>query len=375
MKDPRLVKLVKNLLEYAIELKPGEKLYLEIRGFPTLDLAKELIVQCTQKGGIPFWYYNDESVLRHWLLNATEEQMKEFGKFHLEIMKSVDAYLGLRGSENFFDLSDIPEEKMKLYQLHYFKPVHLEERVKRKKWCVLRYPSNSFAQMAEMSTEQFEDFFYKVCNLDYSQMSKGMDLLVELLKKTDMVRIVGPGTDLKLSIKEMPWVKCDGKINIPDGELFSAPIKNSVNGHISFNTPSLYDGVAYDGVRLEFESGKIVKSTCKNNPERLEKILNTDEGARYVGEFSFGLNPGIKKPMKDILFDEKISGSIHLTPGNCYDEANNDNKSAIHWDLVLIQTKEYGGGEIYFDDKLIRKEGKFIIPELEKAFSEEGLGL
>jgi aminopeptidase len=375
MRDPRLVKLAKNLLGYALEIKPGEKLYLEIKGIPTLELAKELISQCTQKGGIPYWFYNDESVLRQWLLNATEEQMKKFGEFHLEIMKSVDAYLGLRGSDNFFDLADIPDEKMKWYQLHFMKPVHFEERVKRKKWCVLRYPTNSFAQMAEMSQEQFEDFFYKVCNLDYFKMSQGMDGLVDLMKKTDKVRIVGPGTDLNFSIKGMPSVKCVGKINIPDGELFTAPIKSSVNGQITFNTPSLYDGVAYDGVKLEFENGKIIKSTCRNNPEKLEKILNTDEGARYVGEFSLGLNPGIKNPMKDILFDEKIAGSIHLTPGNCYDEANNDNKSAIHWDLVLIQTKEYGGGEIYFDDKLIRKDGKFTNPEIEKAFSEEVLGI
>jgi aminopeptidase len=204
-------------------------------------------------------------------------------------------------------------------------------------------------------------------------MSKAMDPLSELMGLTDKVRLVGPGTDLSFSIKGIPNKKCDGKLNVPDGEVFTAPVKTSVNGHISFNTPSIHDGVLYDGVRFEFKDGKIVDAKATVNQGKMIKLLDTDEGARYIGEFSFGIHPGIKKPMKDTLFDEKIFGSIHLTPGNAYDEADNGNKSAIHWDLVLIQTKEYGGGEIYFDDVLIRKDGIFVHPKLKNALSEEAL--
>ena len=373
MKDERMVRLAKILVDYSIDLKPQEIVYIEIRGEETWNLAKELIVQVAEKGGIPYWFYNDDSILRKWLLNSTEEQLVQFGKFHLLIMKLVNAYISLRGSDNPFDLSDVPEEKMNWYQRHFYKPVHGEERVKNKKWCVLRYPSNSMAQLAQTSKEDFEDFYYKVCTLDYSKMSLAMDPLVALMKNTDKVRIVGEGTDLVFSIKGIPAIKCDGKLNIPDGEVFTAPVKTSVNGHVTFNIPQFYEGVVYENVSLEFQDGKIIKSFCSNNEKRLGQILNTDEGASYIGEFALGMNPYIKKPMRETLFDEKIFGSIHLTPGACYDEADNGNKSAIHFDLVLIQTGEYGGGEIYFNDRLIRKDGIFVHPDLKDKLSEEAL--
>ncbi len=373
MKDQRMVTLAKNLVNYSLELKPGERVWIESRGFPVLEMTKEMITQVTKKGAIPFWYYNDDSLTRRWLLDCNEAQLKSFTEFHLAMMKSVQAFVSFRGSDNAFDFGDIPEEKMKQYMTIYYKPVHLEERVKHKKWVVLRYPTNSFAQLAETSQEAFEDFYFEVCNLDYSKMSKAMDPLGELMSRTDRVRLTGPGTDLSFSIKGIPNVKCDGKLNIPDGELFTAPVKNSINGQITFNTPSLHDGVIYDGIWFKFKDGKIVDAKATVNQAKMIKLLDTDEGARYVGEFSFGIHPGIKKPMKDTLFDEKIFGSIHLTPGNAYDEADNGNKSAIHWDLVLIQTKEYGGGEIYFDDILIRKDGIFVHPKLKDVLSEKAL--
>jgi aminopeptidase len=193
------------------------------------------------------------------------------------------------------------------------------------------------------------------------------------MNATDKVRIKSPGTDLTFSIKDIPCVKCDGTRNIPDGEVYTAPVRESLNGTITYNTPSLYDGVVYNKIALTFENGKIIKATAEANAEKLNQILDTDEGARYVGEFAVGLNPFILHPMKDTLFDEKIAGSIHLTPGQCYDEAPNGNQSAIHWDLVLIQRSDYGGGEIWFDDKLIRKDGIFTDPKLEKAFSADNL--
>ncbi len=373
MKDKRNEILARNLIDYSVKLQPGEILYLESKGVPTLELSKEIIKYATQKGGVPFWYYNDESLTRQFLMNATEEQMKKLADFHLSMMKMASAYLGLRGSENPFDLADIDSKQLEKFQKIFNKPVHLEERVKNTKWCVLRFPNNAMAQLAETSQEKFEDFYYDVCNLNYAKMSKAMDPLVELVDKTDAVQIKGPGTDLTFSIKGIPVVKCDGTRNIPDGEVYTAPVRESVNGTITYNTPSLKDGYVFNDISLEFKGGKIIKATSSSFEDKLNETLDTDENARYIGEFAIGVNPFVLHPMKDTLFDEKIRGSIHLTPGCCYDEAPNGNVSAIHWDLVLIQRKDYGGGEMYFDGKLIRKDGIFTDPALEKAFSEENL--
>ena len=372
MKDPRNTTLAKNLIDYSVDLKPGEIVYIEVKGLAALDLGRELVRYATEKGGIPFWYYNDESILRHFIRTATVEQFKTLGDYHLEMMKRASAYIGIRGSENSFDLADIDRDQMEKYQKIFYKPVHLEERVKRTKWVVMRYPNSAMAQLAETSQEKFEDFYYNVCNLNYARMSKAMDPLVELMNKTDRVHIKGPGTDLTFSIKDIPNVKCDGTRNIPDGEVYTAPVRDSINGTIAYNTPSLYEGTVYNDIKFTFENGKIIKATC-DNEEKMNKILDTDESGRYIGEFAIGLNPFVLEPMKDTLFDEKIRGSFHLTPGCSYDEAPNGNVSAIHWDLVLIQRKEYGGGEIWFDDQLIRKDGVFTDPALEKAFSEENL--
>jgi aminopeptidase len=374
MKDKRNAVLARNLLDYSVKLQPGEILYLEIKGVQTLELGKEIMKYATEKGGVTFWFYNDESLSRQFIMGASDEQMKKLADVHLEIMKKASCYLGLRGSDNPFDLADVDLEQMKRFQTIFYKPVHLEERVKRTKWCVLRFPNNAMSQLAETSQEKFEDFYYNVCNLNYAKMSRAMDPLVELVDKTDMVKIRGSGTDLTFSIKGIPVVKCDGLRNIPDGEVYTAPVRDSINGTIAYNTPSLHEGVVYNNITLTFKDGKIIKATAAAFEDRLNKILDTDENARFVGEFSLGVNPFILHPMKDTLFDEKIRGSIHLTPGCCYDEAPNGNVSAIHWDLVLIQRKEYGGGEIYFDDVLIRKDGIFTDSALEHSFSEENLG-
>jgi len=373
MKDPRNKVLAKQLLDYSVELKKGEIIYVEIKGKETLDLGQDIIRLATERGATPFWYYNDESLLRQFTRSAGDDQFKKAAELHLELMTRADAYIGLRGSDNPFDMADIPGEQIDKQNSLFYKPVHLEERVKRTRWVVLRYPNNAMAQLAETSWEKFADFYYEVCCADYAKMSKAQDDLFALMDKTDKVEIKGPGTDLTFSLKGISCVKCDGKRNIPDGEVYTAPVRDSVNGTISYNTPSLYQGTVFNNISLTFENGKIVKATCDNDDAKLEKIFNTDEGARYVGEFAIGVNPFIKHPMKDTLFDEKIAGSFHFTPGQCYDEAPNGNQSAIHWDLVLIQRKEYGGGEIWFDGKLIRKDGVFTDPALEKSFSADNL--
>jgi aminopeptidase len=199
--------------------------------------------------------------------------------------------------------------------------------------------------------------------MDYARMARAMTPLAKLMQRTDRVHLKGPGTDLTFSIKGIGAKKCEGTRNIPDGEVFSCPAKFSGNGTIQFNTPTLYSGTKFENVRLELKDGKIVNATA-NNTKRLNEILDTDAGARYIGEFSLGFNPYILNPMCDILFDEKIAGSLHFTPGQAYEDCGNGNKSAIHWDMVLIQRPEWGGGEVWFDGKLIRKDGKFLPKEL-----------
>jgi aminopeptidase len=373
MKDKRHSILATQLVDFSITLQRGETLYLEIKGKDTLDLAKQVVRVATERGGAVFWYYNDESLSRHWIKHASEAQFSRQAELHLELMKQADCYISLRGSDNPFDTADIDPTQTEKFQRLFYKPVHLEERVKRTRWVVLRYPNNAMAQLAETSQEAFEDFYFDVCCADYAKMDKSQDKLQALMNATDKVRLVSPGTDLSFSIKGIPAVKCSGKRNIPDGEVYTAPVRDSVNGTIRFNTPSLYNGSIFNNLTLTFERGKIVKSSCEGDATKLEKIFNTDEGARYVGEFAVGVNPFILHPMKDTLFDEKIAGSIHFTPGQCYDEAYNGNQSSIHWDNVLIQRPEYGGGEMWFDGKLVRKDGIFTDPELEKSFSKENL--
>jgi aminopeptidase len=363
MRDPRLQELARNLVGYSIDLLHGENVLIEMYGSER-ELVKCIIEEVAAKGGHPYVELIDRSVQRAMLMNASQELIEAWAEHDLNRMKKMQAYIGIRAYDNVNDMSDVPEEQMRLYESLYRKPVHSEQRVKHTKWVVLRYPNASMAQLANMSTEAFEDFYFDVCNLDYSKMDRAQDPLAALMKRTDKVRIVSLGTDLTFSIKNIGAEKCSGQKNIPDGEVYSAPVRDSVNGTIAYNSPSIYSGISFENIKFRFENGKIVEATS-NDTKRLNEILDMDEGARYIGEFAIGFNPFILNPMKDILFDEKIAGSLHFTPGQAYEETDNGNRSAVHWDLVLIQRPEFGGGEIYFDDVLIRKDGIFVIEELE----------
>lgn len=363
MIDLRINKLAKGLVNYSVELKKGEKCLIEAFGIDSA-LVKALVNEVYLAGGYPFVQLRDSSVTRAIIGGASKESIELMSKYDSFIMQEMDAYIGIRGGDNCFELCDVDGAKNALYQNIYSKTVHSDIRVNKTKWVVLRYPNPSMAQLAGMSTEAFEDYYFNVCTLDYKKMDIAMDSLKELMEKTDKVRLKAKDTDISFSIKGMPAIKCSGSRNIPDGEIFTAPIKDSVNGVITYNAPSIKDGHKFENVRLEFKDGKIINATA-NYTEKLNEILNIDEGARYIGEFSFGVNPYIDKPIGDILFDEKISGSIHFTPGSCYEECDNGNESALHWDLVLIMTENYGGGEIYFDDVLIRKDGLFTLDSLQ----------
>lgn len=363
MLDSRAKKLASLLVDYSCKVSPGENVLLEAVDIPHAFTA-ELVQAIARAGGRPYVLLKSVAVNRSLMMAGSEEQWQRIADLERAQMEQMQCYIGARGSLNVSELSDVPADKQKIYERTVWGQVHHDVRVKKTRWVVLRWPNAAMAQLAEMSTEAFEDFYFDVCTLDYAKMSRAMLPLQSLMQRSDRVRLKGPGTDLSFSIQGIPAICCDGKLNIPDGEVFTAPVKTSISGTIRFNSPTLYRGITHHDVRLAFREGKVVEATSSDTAS-LNQVLDTDPGARYVGEFAIGLNPLCTRPMKDILFDEKIAGSIHLTPGACYDEAPNGNHSDIHWDLVLRQTPEVGGGELWFDDVLVRKDGRFVLAELQ----------
>ena len=360
--DSRDKKLSSLIVNYSVNVQRGEKVLIEYENEICVPLIKQLIRDIYTAGGLPYVNIRDSRIIRELCMGCTEEQLRFQTEYLVHQGQEMDCFIGVRAFDNVSELSDVPAEKMNLYS-RINQPTR-DCLIDGKKWSVLKYPNPSMAQLADMSEDAFTDFYYQVCTLDYAKMSRAMDPLVELMNRTDRVRIIGPGTDLTFSIRNIGAIKCDGKINIPDGEIYTAPVKDSVNGTIAYNTPSQEQGYTYEKVRFEVKDGKIVHASSNDN-KRINELLDTDEGSRYFGEFAIGVHPYILHPMKDTLFDEKIAGSFHLTPGRAYENAFNGNYSAVHWDLTLIQRPEYGGGEIWFDDRLIRKDGLFVLPELE----------
>jgi len=370
MKDPRIGRLAEVLLDHSCRIQSGEKVLIEAFDMPHPALVCELVEAAARRSAVPVVDCKSVAVLRSLYQSATAESMQLVGQWERQRMEQMDAYIGVRGAANSSQLADVPHEQLDLYQKYWWHPVHTEVRVPKTKWVVLRYPTDSMAQAADMSTEAFEDFYFDVCTADYAQMAENEKPLVARMEAADRVRIVSPGTELEFSIRGIPVIGCSGERNIPDGEVFTAPVRESVNGTIRFNTSSRYQGTVFSDIAFEFDNGRIVKATA-NDTEKINAVLDSDEGARYVGEWSLGCNNRVRRPMLDTLFDEKIGGSFHLTPGQAYEIADNGNRSCIHWDLVLIQRPDCGGGEIYFDGELIRQDGRFVPDDL--APLNEGL--
>ena len=364
MADPRYATLANLLIQHSTTLQEGEHVLIEGFDMPS-EMIVELVKAAQEVGGNAHVALRDTRVLRQLQAGGSDTSFEVWGAYDNERMKQMDAYIGLRGSHNVSEMSDIEPSRQQSWGKRYMSPVHMNQRLNHTKWCVLRWPTPSMAQLAGMSTEAFEDFYFDVCTLDYGRMAAAAQGLVNVMSATDKVHIQGPNdTDLTFSIKDIQVQPCCGNHNIPDGEVFTAPVKDSVNGIMHYNTPTIYRGHSFENVRLEFKDGKIVGFDADQGAEHLADIFDTDEGSRYIGEFAIGFNPYIKEPMKDILFDEKIAGSLHFTPGNSYDDACNTNKSEVHWDMVLIQREDYGGGTITFDDEIIRQDGIFTHPEL-----------
>lgn len=363
MVSEKEIKYAKNLINNSLKMQAGEKVWIDATDVPE-DFVCELIKQVHAVGALPFVNLSTQRVSRQILECCDNEEFVKMKKdFDLNKMKKMDCYIGITSPLNTQNLHTLDEGKLKNYNTIYATEVHFKQRVNHTRWVICNYPSISLATRAKMSYDEYADYLLDVCTIDYTKMAEALIPLKELMEQTDKVKIIGKGTELTFSIKGMPAIICAGESNIPDGEVYTAPIKDSVNGVISYNAPSVYEGKEFCDIKLEFENGKIVKAVS-NDTESMEHIFNTDDGARYVGEFALGVNPRIHEPVGDILFDEKIAGSLHFTPGNAYDDADNGNRSAVHWDLVLIQTPAYGGGEIWFDDTLIRKDGKFTFDAL-----------
>ena len=370
MSDPRYDALAKVLVSHSTKLKKGERVLIDVAETPE-EFVIALIRAVREAKAEPFVTIHTNRISRELALGVTATQAATMAEIDLARLKKMQAYIAVRGSHNMAEMADVPQEKSALLSSK-LRPA-LDYRINKTRWVVLRWPNPSMAQMGQMSTEAFADFFFRVCTLDYAAMIPGMKALKALMDRTDRVEITGPGTDLRFSIKGIGSVICGGEHNIPDGEVFSCPVKDSVEGHITFNAPTTARGIAFDNVRLEFSKGKIIKATA-NNTKALNEILDTDAGSRFIGEFSLGFNPHILHPMRDILFDEKIAGSFHFTPGQAYEVAGNGNKSAVHWDMVCIQRPDYGGGEVWFDGKLIRKDGLFLPASLQSLNPDRLLG-
>ena len=365
MIDPRMESLAELLIGHSVSLKKGEHILIEAFDIPEA-MVVAMVGAARRVGGHPHVALRSNRVMAALNADGGEDNYRVWAQYDAQRMKLMQAYIALRGSHNVSEFAGIPDAQMKRHAQLYQKPVHFEQRIPHTKWCVLRWPTPAMAQLACMSTEAFEQFYFDVCTFDYGKMQRAVQPLAERMGRTDQVRIEGPGdTDLSFSIKGIDVVPCYGTHNVPDGECFTSPVRDSVNGIIHFNTPTIYNGVSFENVRLEFRNGRVVKATATENQDKLDSILDTDEGARFVGEFALGFNPYVNEAMKDILFDEKIAGSLHLTPGRAYAEADNGNRSDVHWDLVLIQRADHGGGRIFFDGELIRDNGEFVVPELE----------
>ncbi len=368
MTDPRYIKLAKLLATYSTELKQGERVLLDMIDVPD-EFTIQLIRAVRSVGAIPIVETRHTRVTRELLRDTSSDHAALVCDIEMHRMKRMHSYIAIRGSANASETSDVASERLALYNKR-LRPV-LNYRVNKTRWVVLRWPTPSMAQSANMSTEGFEDFYFDVCTMDYAKMARAMAPLEARMKSADKVHIKSSGTDLHFSIKNIGAKSCNGKLNIPDGEVFTCPVKNSAFGTIQFNTPSIYSGTKFENIKLELAQGRIVNATSSNT-KRLNEILDTDAGSRFIGEFALGFNPYIQNPMCDILFDEKIAGSLHFTPGQAYEIADNGNRSAVHWDMVLIQRPEWGGGEVWFDGELIRKDGLFVTKDL-KALNPSSL--
>ncbi len=356
--DIRIEKIAKILVDYSTEVKENDRVL--IRTSPLAkDLALEVYKQCLLKGAYPWIRCELPGQTYIFYKYANEKQLKWFPEHEYEEIKRTDVYILIAGEHNTRELTNIDSSRISL-RMKVLKPI-LDYRVEKTRWVIFDYPTEALAQEAEMSLEEFKDFVFNACLLDWREMSKRLNIIKDKMKKVDKVRIVGEKTDLEFSIKGRNIIVADGKHNMPDGEVFTSVIEDSVNGRIFFDMPAVKMGQIVENIYLEFKNGVVVRYNAEKNKHFLEKMINTDIGSKRIGEFGIGLNYNIKRAVKNILFDEKIGGTIHLALGRGYKETGSKNDSAIHWDLIKDMRKK--GSKIYFDDEIVFEDGKWLLFE------------
>ncbi|GAA4726414.1 aminopeptidase [Brevibacillus fulvus] len=363
MKRQEWARLAETIVHHSLGLKRGQRVLIEVVG-QAEPLVDAIVHAVWDVGAHPFFRFHPTEELRSLILHADSRQLHLLATREVERQRTMDGFIGIRADENLYEFSDLPKEQYNRYVKLYMQPLQAA-MAELEKWVLLKYPTYGMAQLAKMSLSQLQQNYLAACNLDYQKLQEMVQPLAQWLEKTEHVRIVGPDTDLHFSIKGIPHYLCDGKYNLPDGEIFTAPLLESAEGKITFNVPATYMGLIFEQVSLEFRQGKVVR-VRSSDETRLTELLSCDEGARQLGEFGIGLNPYIRQPMYNTLFDEKMAGSIHLALGQAYPMAENGNVSNLHLDLVLCQLPEFGGGSLFFDNVLIRKDGMFQPPELQR---------
>lgn len=353
MVDPRVKKAAEILVNYSTQPKKGEYVVIngEINAAPLIMEVYKLVLK---RGAFPITHISIPGMSYNYFKMASEFQLKKFPELSMEETKKASVFINIYGSNNTRELTSINPNKMSIRQ-KVLEPLKYERLKKR--WVLYEFPTDALAQEADMSLEEFEDFVYNATNIDWKKESKKMHKVYNVMSKGNEVRITHNDTDLKFNIKGRKFVIADGSYNMPDGEIFTAPVDNSANGYIQFSFPSIYLGREVDGMRLEFKNGEVVKASAKKNEYLLKSLINMDQGSKRLGEFGIGLNYNIKKNIKQILFDEKIGGTIHLALGSAYKECNGINKSGLHWDMIKDLRN---GGKVYLDGKLVHKNGKWL---------------
>ncbi|MBI5561236.1 MAG: aminopeptidase [Deltaproteobacteria bacterium] len=356
MADKRVEKLASILVRHSVEVKKGDVVLIA----SSSELAKPLVLaayrEVMRAGGNPMTSITFEETQNIFYDNASAEQIAHFPKIKLFEAKNIDCVINIRASANKKALSNV-DAKLVAERSKVIRPIG-EEIVNKKRWVLCNFPTNGLAQEADMSLAEYEDFVYGATNVDWPAVKKKQEKLKAALDAANEVHIIGKDTDLKISIKGRKAIACWGERNMPDGEVFLSPIEDSAEGHIYYEMPAIYQGREVTGIRLTFRKGKAVEASAGKNEAFLHAMLDTDKGARFLGELGIGTNYGIKDFSKDILFDEKIGGTVHLAVGRSYEEAGGKNQSAIHWDMIKDLRK---GGGILLDGKAIQKNGRFLI--------------
>lgn len=354
--DKRWLDVADILVNYSTEVQPGERVMIAMREIETLPLVKSVYQAVIKAGGFPQVQFLSDYLDHALLAHGTNEQISWVPEIESHGMKWADVYIALRGTHNIYEFADIPSDKIATYRQSMGKISSM--RWENTRWCIIRVPNEDFAQQAETDVETIMDIFFEATIRDYEKEAEKLDQLTQKLNKGSQIRFVAKDTDLSFSTKNRKWLADTGKLNLPAGEIFTAPINSTLNGNISFDWPGILGGRLVHNIKLEWKNGELVHASASKNEDFLLQVLDSDPGAKLLGEFAVGTNPHINRFCKDIFFDEKIGGTVHVALGRAYPECGGENQSAIHWDVIKDTRAE---GKIFLDEKLIFNQGKFLI--------------